>query len=676
MDTLCPDLTSATLPLDAVRSDATATILGALDSVGRTQYFVVERDLHTLLFLCTTVDEIRQHEVSSIGYLDQDIAVDNFNSACASLTFLIRPTPPSVAAVANHIKVVRSRHPNLPVTIFALPAVTSLIEVHLTATGCYNNVDVRSLPADVAVLDSDVLLAAFNPMWCRHVLVDKDSTSIHNAALALARLQLDALGLFPAVVAVGPHAEKIVKLSASMVGSAAHNAASLRGGGAGDSIAASSAPPQCAAAVLIDRTVDRVTPLLHQLTYEGLVSDVYGMSDLNTVSSSAIKNGPTRDDGSGGVIPFNSSDVLLAQLRDLNFSSVGAFLEAKSKDLAAVLEPLTAEKFKTLAELNEYAQFLAPKRREKHSLDRHVTISEHLSNIVFGHEFRIAIGNQMGLLEGYPPKNPMTLVEDSIDDLPGKPCETDPESLRGYRRALRLACLISQTTSVKKKSHELFTAACAQVAGFQSVLSLQNLEEAGFYHPVSTKWYSSVAKALRLFVPDVDEANPQDAAFAYSGYTPISVRVNERIVAAIGAYHKQLVNGAAPTAARSVLDGTVAELAKILDTPVHVDFRPSVAEVAAVSRPRDLFTFYAGGITHGEIAALRWLSAGKWQTGWKSGDDADSFDLTIGATSILSGDRLIEQMTEDVLSRKRKAEDMDTSTESGGKKRGLFGRKK
>ena len=47
----------------------------------------------------------------------------------------------------------------------------------------------------------------------------------------------------------------------------------LRGGEHFDS----SSPPQIDAVVLLDRSVDLITPLSTQLTYEGLIDEVYGI---------------------------------------------------------------------------------------------------------------------------------------------------------------------------------------------------------------------------------------------------------------------------------------------------------------------------------------------------------------------------------------------------------------
>ena len=37
--------------------------------------------------------------------------------------------------------------------------------------------------------------------------------------------------------------------------------------------------------------------------------------------------------------------------------------------------------------------------------------------------------------------------------------------------------------------------------------------------------YAYIRKTLRLIVDEVDEQNPQDVAYVYSGYAPLSVRL-------------------------------------------------------------------------------------------------------------------------------------------------------
>jgi hypothetical protein len=59
------------------------------------------------------------------------------------------------------------------------------------------------------------------------------------------------------------------------------------------------------------------------------------------------------------------------------------------------------------------------------------------------------------------------------------------------------------------------------------MLTLQRLAKAGLLIPQGSgrNHYPTLRKQLRLSVPDVDEQNPTDIAYVYSGYAPLSVRL-------------------------------------------------------------------------------------------------------------------------------------------------------
>lgn len=94
--------------------------------------------------------------------------------------------------------------------------------------------------------------------------------------------------------------------------------------------------------IIIDRSVDLITPLCTQLTYEGLIDEVFGIRTSHVEVDSAIV-GPTSQAASTTSntastpsqpptpakkkkIALNSGDKLFSQLRDMNFAVVGGVL--------------------------------------------------------------------------------------------------------------------------------------------------------------------------------------------------------------------------------------------------------------------------------------------------------------------------------------------------------------
>lgn len=74
---------------------------------------------------------------------------------------------------------------------------------------------------------------------------------------------------------------------------------------------------------------------------------------------------------------------------------------------------------------------------------------------------------------------------------------------------------------------------CAlQTYGYQYLFTFDNLVQLGLLKRQSdnkslTFSFPRLRKELRLIVPNIDEENPKDIAYVYSGYAPLSVRLIE-----------------------------------------------------------------------------------------------------------------------------------------------------
>ena len=117
--------------------------------------------------------------------------------------------------------------------------------------------------------------------------------------------------------------------------------------------------------VLMDRTVDLVTPLSTQLTYEGLIDEIYGIKHCEWLLPPSCHPSPfslpfatdaarfprhmfseeaqqvPKDSPppTGPLsISLTSEDSMFSDMRDLNFRGVGLFLSGKAKHITAAFE--------------------------------------------------------------------------------------------------------------------------------------------------------------------------------------------------------------------------------------------------------------------------------------------------------------------------------------------------
>lgn len=213
--------------------------------------------------------------------------------------------------------------------------------------------DSLELPLDAVPLDDDVLALAGGPGGdapLRGALLEGDPGPLLHAALVLSRLQ-SLFGAASRVQGVGPAAAAVRELLARARAEAPFPpagggpASALGSGGDGGSGGGGGgAPARIDRIILLDREVDLVTPLLTQITFEGLVDEVIGVTHGAATlpaagggggggaaaavsaggacgsSSPGGAGGGGGAAGAGGVtVLLNSSDPFFRELRDLPY---------------------------------------------------------------------------------------------------------------------------------------------------------------------------------------------------------------------------------------------------------------------------------------------------------------------------------------------------------------------
>lgn len=99
-----------------------------------------------------------------------------------------------------------------------------------------------------------------------------------------------------------------------------------------------------------------------------------------------------------------------------------------------------------------------------------------------------------------------------------------PKLLEQYKRDIVqvcMCCICAVTGAVN----------CIQAYGYQYLHSMNHLEAAGLLRvQEGARAFSAIKQNLRLCNQEVDEKNPMDISYCYSGYAPLSVRLVEHIV--------------------------------------------------------------------------------------------------------------------------------------------------
>jgi hypothetical protein len=87
-------------------------------------------------------------------------------------------------------------------------------------------------------------------------------------------------------------------------------------------------------------------------------------------------------------------------------------------------------------------------------------------------------------------------------------------------KVLRLLCLFSLTQGgLKDKIFTFFTKEIVQTYGYEYMFTLSNLSKLGLLRRQEGKnFYEAARETMRLTVNDVDERDPNDISYVYSGF--------------------------------------------------------------------------------------------------------------------------------------------------------------
>ena len=145
---------------------------------------------------------------------------------------------------------------------------------------------------------------------------------------------------------------------------------------------------------------------------------------------------------------------------------------------------------------------------------------------------------------------------------------------------------------------------------------LRNLEKIGLLRRRETLWmdsaspFNALRKSLILINAEVNTVEPDDVSYVSSGYAPVSVRLVQSAVQGWRGKEDSVLK----ELPGRLVDITQHYPPEDLSTAVKRRSGPSLGALAAElsasggGRKPTLIVMYIGGVTHMEIAALRFLS--------------------------------------------------------------------
>ncbi|KAI1820227.1 Sec1-like protein [Xylaria intraflava] len=638
---------------DYIRDRARKDLLHLLEGVRGKKNLVIERSLAGPIGVIVKVSTLHDYGVDKFFFLENN----NADTSQRNVVFIARGECARHAqAIADQIKrLQRESQTGHEFHILWVSRRTLVSDKLLEEAGVLGDVNISELPIFFFPLERDVLSLELNDAF-RDLYLFKDSTPAFLMAKALMRIQSEH-GLFPRVLGKGDYAKQVADLLARMrqeilVGESADqaNKIGLRPSNSIESV------------IIIDREVDFVTPLLTQLTYEGLIDEVWGIQNSQADVDSTIVGAPPPPPPSqgGSTVPnpspasrkrkiqLDSSDKLYASLRDTNFAIVGNLLNKVARRLQSDYESRHGSK--TTAELKDFVKKLPGYQLEHQSLKIHTSLAEEIMKHTRTDQFSRLLEAQQNLAAGADPSTQHDAIEELIArDMP-------------LAEVLRLLCTYSCVSGgIKSKDFDHFRHLVLESYGYQHLITLHNLEKLQLFLSRSSPMasmipmpgvgsatgtrtnYTHLRKQLRLIVDEVNEHDPDDIAYVYSGYAPLSIRLVQCLLQKqyLLSITRGNVVGGAGTVAGSGAQGWrgFEEVVKHARGPAFDETQKGEdravkarALLSGADDKKTVFVVFVGGITFTEIAALRFIAK----------KEEARRNIVICATSIISGNTMME----------------------------------
>ncbi|EHA57400.1 vacuolar protein sorting-associated protein 33A [Pyricularia oryzae 70-15] len=654
---------------DQVRDKARKDLLYLLEGVRGKKNLVIEKSLAGPIGLIVKVSTLQDYGVDKFFFLESK----NASTSQRNVVFIARgECARNAQEIADEIRRLhRESQTGHEFHVFWVPRRTTMSDKLLEEAGVLGDVNISELPLYFFPLERDVLSLELEDSF-RDLFLANDPTPNYLLARALMGVQ-QRHGLFPRIIGKGDNARRVAEMLSRM------RQELLAGEDVSDKIGLNPSTTM-ESVIIIDREVDPVTPLLTQLTYEGLIDEVFEIQhnqaevDSTVVGvppQSAAQNNSTNptanSTGRKRKIQLDSSDKLFDQLRNANFATVGPLLNKIARRLQSDYDSRHATK--TTAELKSFVQKLPGYQAEQASLKIHTGLAEEIISHARTDLFRKLLEVEQNLAYGFEPS--LEAIEELIA------CDTP------LPKVLRLLCIHSCLSGgILVKDFEFLKRLVLEGYGYQHLLTLHNLEKlqlflsrtsplaqmipmTGASHGatgIKTN-YTYLRKQLRLNVEEVNDNDPTDIAYTYCGYAPLSIRLVQCIL------QKQYLlsitkggSGAVPAAA-----GVVgAQGWKGFDDAVKHARGPTFDEVqkgedkavkarallSGSAEKRTVFVVLVGGITFTEIAALRFIAK----------KEEARLNIVICTTSIISGNKIMAAAIEKESFGKR-ADSIQTTVE-------------
>lgn len=355
---------------------------------------------------------------------------------------------------------------------------STVCENHLKKRGVYGSVQsFYELNCDIFPLDKD-LMSMENPRFLYDLLVESDETSLFQAACSLVTFQA-LYGRIPKVFGKGKYAKKIWDYAKQLA--VEDKSLFYLDKGAIDQM------------IILDRSVDYMSTLVTQLTYDGLIDEIFKINQNNvSLPGEKFSNGKDEIEGISTEkerkkISLNSSDELYSELRDKNFNEVGKILSKTARNISETMEERHNDK--TVQAMKTFVFKLSELVDRKKLLGVHTSIAELIKEFTETDKFSDDLTVEQDFLVCSDLDKPSDYILDLI---------TKEDDFHNVVRLICIQCIAG--SGLKSKIYEVYKRELIHSYGIEVILTLNNLEKAGLlYLQGDNRSYNVLRKVLIFF---------------------------------------------------------------------------------------------------------------------------------------------------------------------------------
>uniref|UniRef100_A0A7S0YFR1 Sec1-like protein n=1 Tax=Polytomella parva TaxID=51329 RepID=A0A7S0YFR1_9CHLO len=510
-----PSLDSGPLPLLEIRDEARRQLLEIIDSRRGKKTLVLDSSITGPISLIDTgiTELFAEHGVARIIHLE-DLRLDDLKYNAnepkvvdiKNVIYIVRATVENSRLIASQIKNV-SRPNQHDFSVFFTPRRTIACDRLFEEEGIYADIFFGEFPLDLLPLDDDVISLELDGSF-RDCVVDGDTASLFYLARALLRLQI-VFGTIPRIQGKGPAAAAVRDMCSRMRREAPPGLLPASG--------------RIQRAVFLDREVDLVTPMLTQITFEGLIDEVTGIRQggvpwapnkekggrVDSASASPALPAASTSPSSPAAVSLpitllNSSDAFFAELRNLPFPLAASRLQQYAKEARREYNDLAG---KDLSQLKVFVKGLS----KLALLDRMSDVAAPVADVVRSSFFHRRIQRELDMVDGCEADD-VAFIEELIY------LGADIVDVLRF-----LVLLVTLTGGLQKKALEGLRAEILATYGHQHILTLQAFEKSGLLR-VQTQDrrrnpFFTVKQAFKL-IKDEKETTALAPAHASGGMSP------------------------------------------------------------------------------------------------------------------------------------------------------------